>query len=92
MRIELKKFGNILTSRPAGKDAWSSAQAYILSDLNSVENIEVDFSGLAVLSPSWADEFLTPLKSKYTDRVKFLPSDNPTVKATLEIIEKQRQE
>ena len=54
MRIELKKFGNILTSRPAGKDAWSSAQAYILSDLNSVENIEVDFSGLAVLSPSLA--------------------------------------
>lgn len=92
MRIELQKFGNILTSRPAGKDAWASAVAYMLPDLKPGEGIEVDFTNVAVLSPSWADEFLTPLKKGYPGRVKLLSTDNPTVKATLEIIETQHKE
>ena len=92
MKIELKKFGNILTSRPAGKDAWSSAQAYILSDLNSVENIEVDFSGLAVLSPSWADEFLTPLLNLLGSRLILLASDNLSVQATIKILQEANKQ
>lgn len=86
MTIELKKFGNILSSRPAGKDAWLSAQAYLLSGIKPDEKIEVDFSGVAVLSPSWADEFITPLKKTYPSQVIFLPSDNSSVKASLEMI------
>jgi len=86
MRVELKKFGNILSSRPAGKDAWLSAQAYLLDKIKPKEKIEVDFSGVSVLSPSWAEEFLTPLEKNYSGRVIFLPSDNPSVKASLEII------
>lgn len=86
MRIELKKFGNILSSRPAGKDAWLSARAYLLSGIKPEEKIEVDFAGVAVLSPSWADEFLTPLKNTYPGRVVFLPSNNSSVKASLEMI------
>ena len=57
MKIELKKFGNILTSRPAGKEAYLGARAYLLpKDKN--ETVEIDFSGVDVLSPSWADEFI----------------------------------
>lgn len=87
MRLELKKFGNILSSRPAGRDAWLSAQAYLFDDLKSDEKIEVDFSGVSVLSPSWAEEFLTQLKKKYTKQVVILPSNNPSVMASLEIME-----
>lgn len=87
MKLELKKFGNILSSRPAGKDAWLSAKAYLFSGLDSKEKIEVDFSDVSVLSPSWAEEFLMPLKKTYIGRVTFLPSDNPSVNASLEIIE-----
>lgn len=86
MRLELKKFGNILSSRPAGKEAWLSAQAYALSELQPDEKIEVDFNGVSVLSPSWADEVLTPLKNNYPGRIIFLQSDNPTVKATLDLL------
>lgn len=89
MRIELQKFGKVLTSRPAGKEAWLVAQAYTLSDKKPNEKIEVDFTGVQVLTPSWADEFLTQLKKSYTKDVILLPSDNPTVKAALEIIEKE---
>jgi hypothetical protein len=86
MKIELKKFGNILSSRPAGRDAWLSAQAYLLSEIKPDEKIEIDFSGVAVLSPSWADEFITPLKKSFPGRVIFLPFDNSSVKASLEML------
>ncbi len=87
MKLELKKFGNILSSRPAGRDAWLSAQAYLFDQLGPDEKIEVNFSGVSVLSPSWAEEFLSQLKKTYSERVIFLPSDNPSVKASLEIID-----
>lgn len=86
MLLELKKFGNILSSRPAGKDAWLSARAYLFDSLKQDEKIEVDFSGVSVLSPSWAEEFLARLKKTYSRQVVFLSSDNPSVKASLEII------
>lgn len=86
MRLELKKFGTILISRPDGREAWLAAQAYSLPAIDSSEKIEVDFSDVLVLGPSWADEFLTPLKEKYGDKVVFLKNDNATVKATMETI------
>ena len=85
MRIELKKFGTILTSRPAGKEAYLAAKAYSLPKDDN-EKIEVDFSGVDVLTPSWADEFITPLLAEYPDRVILLSTDNASVKAALEII------
>lgn len=86
MKIELKKFGQLLISRPAGKEAWLAAKAYTLSDLDDSEKIEVDFNDVLVLTPSWADEFLTPLLKDYPQRVSFLPSTNQTVTDSLDII------
>ena len=85
MRVELKKFGTVLTSRPAGKEAYLAAKAYTLPKDNS-EKIEVDFTGVQVLAPSWADEFITSLQADYPGQVTLLPSDNASVKATLEIM------
>lgn len=90
MRIEIKKFGTILSSRPAGKEAWLVAKAYTVPESKN-ENVEIDFSGVQVLTPSWADEFLTPLKKMFGKKIKFLPCDNPTVKTTLEILEEQHK-
>ena len=73
----------MLISRPAGREAYLAAQAYLLPKKN--EKILVDFEDVKVLSPSWADEFLTPLKQKYS-QVKYLHTQNASVKATLEII------
>jgi hypothetical protein len=88
MRIELKKFGTILTSRPAGKEAYLAAKAYSLPK-DGNKKIEIDFSGVMVLTPSWADEFFTPLFEQYGARVILLPSDNSSVKATLEILKRK---
>lgn len=85
MRIELKKFGTNLSSRPAGKEAYLGAKAYSLPK-NMEETIEVDFTGVQVLTPSWADEFITPLLAERPGKVTLLPTDNASVKVTLEII------
>lgn len=85
MRLELKKFGANLSSRPAGKEAYLGAKAYSLPK-NKEEKIEVDFTGVQVFTPSWADEFITPLLADYHGQVVLLPSDNASVKAALEII------
>jgi hypothetical protein len=88
MRIELKKFGTILTSRPAGKEAYLIAKAYNLPK-DKEEHIDIDFSGVEVLTPSWADEFITPLFAEFPNRVMLLPTENASVKAALEIIRRQ---
>lgn len=86
MKIELKKFGVVLTSRPAGKEAYAAIRPTL--DPNA-DKVEVDFSGIISLSPSWGDEFFRALEEMYGDRVVYLPSDNPSVIATLKIIHEE---
>ncbi len=86
MNIVLKKFGTILVSRPNGKEAYLAFQP-LLNELKDDENIEIDFNDVVVLAPSWADEFITPLKEKYKERVILNKTDNISVKATLELLE-----
>lgn len=85
MRIELKKFGEILISRPAGREAYLAMSAYITKNLNEDEIIEVDFSGIKVLTPSWADEVITPLAQRFKN-TKILNTENATVQATLKTL------
>ena len=86
MKIEMVKFGEFLISRPAGREAWLAMTAYILPKIKKDETIEVDFAGVKVLTPSWADEVVTKLKNKF-DKVILLNTDNSSVKASLKIIE-----
>ena len=87
MVINLNKFGTTLVSRPAGKEA-SLAFNPTLREVNENEKIEVDFTGVEVLTPSWADEFLTPLFEEYGARVILQNTENPSVRATLSFLEK----
>lgn len=87
MIIELKKFGTTLVSRPSGKEAWLAYQP-TLNVVTDTEVVTIDFKGVLVLTPSWTDEFLTPLRSRFGDRVKLIHTDNASVKATLKILSK----
>ena len=68
MKIELKKFGTILISRQNGREAFAALQPQ-LSPLTENENLELDFEGVITFSPSWGDEFLSPLVKKYGNRL-----------------------
>jgi hypothetical protein len=80
------QFGTALVSRPAGREAFAALDANVLCRLPPTERIEIDFSELDVLTPSWGEEFFTALRSAYGGRVDLLPSDNQSVKLTLETI------
>jgi len=86
MIIELKKFGTTLLSRQTGKEA-SLASRSLFKDVKEDEIIELDFDGVLTFSPSWGDEFLTPLLNIYGDRLVLKNTSNLSVKATLEILQ-----
>ena len=87
MIIYLKKFGTLLSGRMLGKEAFS-AFLPSLKDIKNDEKIEVDFEGVDVFSPSWGDEFLGSLLEKFGDRVVLKNTENPSVKTTLDFLER----
>jgi len=86
MKLQLEKFGKTLISRELGSEAFKALQP-ILRELSKDEELEIDFSGVLTLSPSWADEFLSPLLNQLDDKLILLPSDNLSVHATLRILQ-----
>lgn len=82
MKITLVKFGELLIARPAGREAALAARAY-LQPTDAKEPIELDFTGVKVMTPSWLDEFLQGLRAHFGTHVRCLPSDNPTVVESL---------
>lgn len=83
----MKKFGTTLISRQSGREAFAALQSQ-LTNLGQDEKVELDFEGVITFSPSWGDEFLSPLLEKYGTRLILTNTDNPSVKATLELLEK----
>ena len=86
MKIDLSKFGKTLISRELGSEAFRAFQP-TLRELPAGEELEIDFLGVLTLSPSWADEFLTPLLNQLNEKLILLPSDNLSVQATLKILQ-----
>ncbi len=86
MRIPLKKYGQILTSRPAGREAALAMKATVQPADN--ETIELDFEGVLSIGPSWLDEVLASLRAQYgKDRIICLPTKNPSVIESLRVID-----
>ncbi len=85
MRILIRKFGTTLVSRPAGKEAYLAFQP-TLQNLGGDENLIIDFDRVMALTPSWADEFLTPLMRKYKGRVELVNTKNFSIVETLKIL------
>jgi len=86
MKIEIRKFGSLLTSRQAGKEALAAFEPS-LKDVSENEEVLIDFEGTMTFSPSWGDEFLTPLAKRYGDRFKLMDSKNSSVIGTIETLE-----
>lgn len=86
MIVHLNKFGATLVFRQNGKEAFAIFQP-TLKDLKDDEKLELNFNGVNTLSPSWGDEFLSPLLRTLGDRLVLLNTKNLSVKATLELLE-----
>ena len=89
MRIKLKQYGIILTSRPAGREAALAMKARLRPA--SGEKIELDFDGVVSVGPSWLDEVLSALREEYgRKRVICLPTKNLSVVESLRVIDMDR--
>lgn len=86
MTVHMIKFGDILISRPAGRDAFLAARAYVFTDSIGPDSIILDFKGVKVLAPSWGDEFVMGLRSLYQNRIEAANIDSPAVKAALKVV------
>ena len=86
MRVFLNKFGDLLNSRPLGREALAAFQTQLVN-LAENENLELDFDGVFTLTPSWGDEFLTPLVKQYGSRLVLVNTENLSVVAMLKLLE-----
>lgn len=89
MKIELKKFGTILTSRQDGREALAAIEPQ-LQALPENESLEIDFTGVVTFTPSWGDEFITKLIERFGDQVTLRNTKNLSVQATFKILEISR--
>lgn len=87
MNINLSKFGSVLTSRQSGKEAYA-AFLPTLATIKNNEELLVDFDGVSTFSPSWGDEFLTPLLKQFGERLILKNTKNPSVSLTITTLEK----
>jgi len=86
MVIEIKNFGDILMSRPAGREAFLLAKSYVFKEIKENEEIILDFENIMVLAPSWADEFISGIKTEYSNIINYINTENPSVKASLKTV------
>ncbi len=86
MIIYVKKFGDILLSRPSGKESLM-AFSHNFNNISEAEKIYVNFEEIDVFSPSWGDEFLTALYRKFGNRLILKKSSNASVNASVEMLE-----
>ncbi|OGI69811.1 hypothetical protein A2643_03280 [Candidatus Nomurabacteria bacterium RIFCSPHIGHO2_01_FULL_39_220] len=86
--IYLKKFGNVLVSRPLGQEAFNA----IRPQLNPEVPVQIDFDQVLTITPSWLDEFLTNLADFNKGKVELLPTKNPSVMAALPVLATARKD
>jgi len=86
MMIKMGNFGDVLMSRPAGREAFLMAKAYIFKETEKSDEFILDFDEVKVLAPSWADEFITGIKAEYPNTIQYINTENPSVKASLKAV------
>lgn len=89
MKIEMRKFGSLLNGRPAGKEVALRIFQIVNGFINDKE-IVLDFAGVEILTPSFADELINLLREKYGEKeIKIENTETPAVKDTMALIMKE---
>lgn len=85
MTIQVIRFGEILTSRTEGREA---ALLLLANELRvSVNQLELDFTEVLVMTPSWLGEFINTLNEVEVRKFSYKNLTNASVKASVETTE-----
>jgi hypothetical protein len=83
MTIQIKRFGTILSSRPEGREA---ALVLLASELRQLPtDVQLDFEGILVMTPSWLGEFVNTLNNAGILQVSYAHLENASVKSSVEM-------
>ena len=86
MRVDISTLGTSLVSRPLGREAALALIGNMLTALSPSEPIELDFSQVLALTPSWADEFMRTLRRDFSARLKIIAGSNASVRLALQTV------
>jgi len=86
MVVKMSHFGDVLMSRPAGREAFLLSCAYVFREKKPEEDIVLDFGGIMVMTPPWLDEFVHGIKLEYRCGLSYQHTENPTVTGSLKAI------
>jgi len=87
MTIFLRKFGTTLNGRQFGRESFAAFESSLRKVKNN-EEVIVDFEGVVTFTPSWGDEFLSPLFNRFGKCLILKNTDNLSVQFTLKLLEK----
>jgi len=86
MIVQMLKFNTVLNGRPSAKEVVLRIQQ-IVNGSAEKEDVVIDFNGVEILTPSFADELLHGLREKYgQEKVKII-NTSPAVSETIKIID-----
>jgi len=86
MTIYLEKFGTTLNGRQFGRESLAAFRPS-LKNVKKDEKVIVDFEGVITFTPSWGDEFLSPLLDEFGEKLILKNTENSSVQATLKLLE-----
>jgi hypothetical protein len=93
MILELKKFGTILNSRSSGREAILRVKQIVNGEKDTADDLVLDFTGVEVVTPSFADEFIRGLRETYPKKeIKIQGTEgNPVLKDVIKIVEDSKK-
>ncbi len=86
MTVQMSKFNTVLNGRPVAREAALRIQQ-IVNGTAKTEDVVLDFTGVEVLSPSYADELMTVLRTKYGNEKVKVVNTTQAVSETFEAVE-----
>lgn len=86
MTVQMSKFNTVLNGRPVAREAALRIQQ-IVNGSAQKEDVVLDFAGVEVLSPSYADELMTVLRAKYGNEKVKIVNASQAVSETFEAVE-----
>lgn len=88
IEIQLKKFGQVFSSRPEGREVALSVIAYHFNK-DSFDRVTLDFEGVLIMTPSWLSEFTQNIKHYGIGKIDYKNEDNASVRSSIEMVEEE---
>lgn len=88
--LGMQKFGDVLNSRSAGREAALRALQIVNGERNLPGELVLDFAGVSIMTPSFADQFISDLEAALPQKaIKFTGIEgNPVLSDVLRAVRK----